>query len=179
MVVVLAALILSRAAFVPIKPYQWLLLGAGLTQIHPLGAILVVGWLMALEARARLTDPQGKAYFNLIQLGLIMLTALALAALYLAVEKGLLGIPDMQIDGNHSSRNELHWTQDRVATAMPRPWVVHLPQWSYHLLMLFWSLWMAFTLIKWLRWAWTCFSKDMVWRKVTVWRRPKKVKGMD
>lgn len=178
-VVVLAALVLSRIQFVPIKSYQWFLLGLGLTQIHPLGAILVVGWLLALEARARLTDAKDKAYFNLIQIGLVLLTVLALAALYLAVEKGLLGIPDMQIDGNHSSRTELHWTQDRVASTMPRPWVVHLPQWSYHLLMLFWSLWMAFTLIKWLRWAWTCFSREMVWRKVTVWRRPKKVKGMD
>ena len=87
-----------------------------------------------------------------------------------AIERGLLGIPDMQIAGNHSTRFQLNWTQDRIGGIMPTPWVVSLPQWIYHLLMLVWSLWLALSLVSWLRWAWGCFSTDHLWKPVK-WRR--------
>jgi hypothetical protein len=51
--------------------------------------------------------------------------------------------------------------------------VVSLPQWIYHLLMLVWSLWLAFSLVSWLRWAWGCFSKEHLWKPVK-WRRKTK-----
>jgi hypothetical protein len=104
---------------------------------------------------------------------LVILTVAALAALYTAIERGLLGIPDMQIAGNHSTRFQLNWTQDRIGGIMPTPWVVSLPQWIYHLLMLAWSLWLAFSLVSWLRWAWGCFSTDHLWKPVR-WRRKTK-----
>ena len=170
-VVVVVAVGLGKTVVTPLRTHHWLLLGLGLTQVPAVVALLVVGWLMAMGTRCR-KAPETALAFNGIQLLLVILTAAALAGLYTAIERGLLGIPDMQIAGNHSTRFQLNWTQDRIGGSMPAPWVVSLPQWIYHLLMLAWSLWLAFSLVSWLRWAWRCFSTGQLWKPVK-WRRKK------
>jgi hypothetical protein len=37
--------------------------------------------------------------------------------------------------------------------------------WLYRVLMLSWSLWLAFALLQWLRWGWSCYSRGGIWRK--------------
>ena len=172
-VVVLVAVGLGKTTVTPLRTLDWLLLGLGLTQVPAGVAIIVVGWLLALGTRCRKV-PEKAFAFNAIQLLLVILTAAALAGLYAAIERGLLGIPDMQIAGNHSTRFQLNWTQDRIGGTMPTPWVVSLPQWIYHLLMLAWSLWLAFSLVSWLRWGWGCFSYERLWKPVK-WRRKAKL----
>ena len=76
----------------------------------------------------------------------------------------------MQIAGNGSTRFQLNWTQDRIEGIMPMPWVLSLPQWVYHLLMLLWALWLAFSLVAWLRWGWGCYSRTRLWQPIR-WRR--------
>ena len=104
---------------------------------------------------------------------LAVITLAALAGLYSAIERGLLGIPDMQIAGNHSTRFQLNWIQDRIDGTMPMPWVASPPLWVYRLLMLAWSLWLAFSLVSWLRWGWGCFSTTRIWKPIK-WRRKTK-----
>jgi hypothetical protein len=171
-VVMVVAVGLGKTVVTPLRTHQWLLLGLGLTQVPVAVALMVVGWLLAMGTRCR-KAPENALAFNGIQLLLVILTAAALAGLYTAIERGLLGIPDMQIAGNHSTRLQLNWTQDRMDGIMPIPWVISLPQWSYHLLMLAWSLWLAFSLVSWLGWVWGCFSKGNLWKPVK-WRRKKK-----
>ncbi|PIE67372.1 MAG: hypothetical protein CSA23_04625 [Deltaproteobacteria bacterium] len=178
-VAVLISLGLGRTHVTPLGTRQWLLLTLGLTQIPAPVAILVVGWLMALGFRCRKTMPRGALSFNLVQLTLAALTLAALAGLYTAIERGLLGIPDMQIAGNHSSHLQLNWTQDRIDTTLPTPWVISLPMWTYRLIMLSWSLWMAFSLVSWLRWGWTCFSKERLWKSIRIRRKTKPATGED
>jgi hypothetical protein len=48
---------------------------------------------------------------------------------------------------------------------MPTAWAFTLSIWWYHLLMLLWSLWLSFSLIKWLRWGWKCFGSGGYWRQ--------------
>ena len=168
-VVILVAVGLGKTTLTPLRTHHWLLLGLGLTQVPAGVALVVVGWLLAMGTRCR-KAPEKALAFNGIQLLLAILTVAALVGLYTAIERGLLGIPDMQIAGNHSTRFQLNWTQDRIDGTMPTPWVVSLPQWIYHLLMLVWSLWLAFSLLSWLRWAWGCFSKRRLWEPIK-WRR--------
>lgn len=175
LVVILMGFVLGKIKWTPLKTYHWMLLGLGLTQVHPLMALVIVGWLLALGLRAKQPQAAGWFNFNLTQIILAGWTVVALAGLYMAIEKGLLGIPDMQIAGNNSSQTVLNWFQDRIGIAMPRPWVLLLPQWVYHLLMLLWSLWLAFALLKWLKWGWACFSTHGLWQKVRLKR--KKVKA--
>ncbi|BBO77959.1 hypothetical protein DSCW_53760 [Desulfosarcina widdelii] len=166
LVVVLVALGLGKTDIAPLRTHHWLLLGMGLTQVPSPVAVLIVGWLLALGYRCRMRPLDKALAFNFIQLLLAALTLAALIGLYTAIERGLLGIPEMQIAGNHSTRLQLHWTQDRIDGFLPSPWVVSLPLWTYRLLMLAWSLWLAFSLVSWLRWGWGCFSRQQLWKPI-------------
>ncbi len=165
-VILIAAGLLGRIHWTPLKTRHWLLLGLGLTQVPPWVAIIIVGWLLALGMRQRHAVSEGWFAFNLGQLLLVLWTLVALIGLYFAIQKGLLGIPDMQISGNGSSDFWLHWTQDRIKGFMPRPMVFSLPLFLFRILMLIWALWLAYSLLKWLRWGWRCFSEGGLWRKM-------------
>ncbi|MDD4394050.1 MAG: hypothetical protein PHQ97_15055, partial [Desulfobacterales bacterium] len=73
-VVLIAAAGLSRVPFTPLKMHHWLLLGLGLTQVHPLVALIVVGWLIALGLRKRQPPPEHWAAFNATQVLLFLWT---------------------------------------------------------------------------------------------------------
>jgi len=173
-VVILAALGLARVPWTPLKTHHWLLLGLGLTQVHPAVAIMIVGWFIALGLRRDHPAPGGWFYFDMIQIILAAWTIAALVGLYISIQKGLLGIPNMQISGNGSSDFFFHWTQDRIGDTLPQPWVLSLPLFVYRILMLIWALWLAYSLLKWLRWGWSCFVQGDIWRKVVIRIRKQK-----
>jgi hypothetical protein len=167
-VIVILAFALGRVPGSPLRNWQWLLLGLGLTQDSIVVAALVAGWFFAFALRARLAQRLGehKWRFDLLQIGLVILTIAAAAALYSAVSQGLLGTPEMQVAGNGSSHNHLVWYQDRAARVLPMPWAVSVPILVYRLLMLAWALWLAYSLLGWVRWAWQSFSAGGLWRKL-------------
>jgi len=164
-VIIIAAIALGRVSFTPLKTRHWLLLGLGLTQIHPLTAIMIAGWLLALGLRKKKPVVTGVFSFNLLQIILVFWSLAALMGLYFSIKNGLLGIPKMQIMGNNSSQFLLHWTQDRINSTMPQSVVCSLPILAYRLLMLLWALWLAHSLIQWLRWGWNCFGEGGLWKK--------------
>src|SRR5882762_7329602 len=49
------------------------------------------------------------------------------------------------------------------ARSPPAAWVFSLPLWAYRVLMLGWALWLALAVVRYARWAWTCFSTDRLW----------------
>jgi hypothetical protein len=165
-VIVLAAVALGRLSWTPLKTRHWLLLGLGLTQVHPLVGIMIVGWLLALGFRKDRPIGEGWFRFDLAQILIVVWTVGALIGLYMAVQKGLLGIPNMQISGNGSTDFYLRWTQDRVGTILSQPWVFSLPLLLFRILMLLWALWLAHSLLKWLRWGWQCFGEAGLWRGI-------------
>ena len=173
LVVILAgAVVLARVGGTPLRAHHWFLLGVGLSQSHILAVLLVAGWLVLLARRRTLaTGAIGSWRFDLLQLGLAVLTLAALAALLGGIERGLLGTPDMQIAGNGSSAYQLNWYQDRSAGSLPTAWVFSAPILLYRGLMLAWSLWLAYALLKWLGWAWGCFSAGGLWRPLRWWKR--------
>jgi hypothetical protein len=171
-VIVLVALVLGRIPLTRLKWWQWLLLALGLTQVPVAAALVVVVWLIALGIRRRIAMPGHWLLFNGYQLGLALLTLAAFVCLFLAVKSGLLGQPQMNITGNGSSHLALHWTQDQISGPMPRVRVLSQSVWLYRGLMLVWSLWLASSLIKWLKWGWSCFSTDALWKRI-----PRRRKG--
>lgn len=163
-VVALLAGLLARVPLTPLRFHHWLLLGLGLTQVPVPAGALVVAWLLALGWRGRMGGRIPGRWLDGVQVALGVLTVAALAALFFSIEKGLLGLPEMQIAGNGSDALLLHWYQDRAAGTLPRPWVVSAPLWVYRLAMLAWALWIAQALVRWLRWGWSCFSAGELWR---------------
>lgn len=59
--------------------------------------------LLALGVRERDSVRVPGRRFDLVQVDLVLLTAAALAVLFLSIERGLLGQPEMRIAGNASS----------------------------------------------------------------------------
>lgn len=155
---------LGKIPLTPLKARQWFLLLVGLSQI-PLGSAgVVIAWLMLLGWR-KTQQASGLRYFNALQIIIGGLTVVSLGLLFLAVEQGLLGSPDMQITGNQSSAFNLNWYQDRSPATLPIATLVSVPLIVYRLLMLAWSLWLAVSLLNWLKWGWECFSSNGLWHK--------------
>ena len=166
-VLLFAAWLLARYAPTPLRFRHWLLLGLGFSAFAWSAYALVVVWLILLGLRARSTPSEqlGSTKFNLMQLGLALLTLLALVVLIGAVPKGLLGLPDMHVAGNASNAWNLRWFADQSANALPAGGVFSVPLWVYKLAMLVWALWLAWSLIDWLRWAFDAWTRGGYWRK--------------
>ncbi|BBA33370.1 uncharacterized protein sS8_1410 [Methylocaldum marinum] len=176
-VIALLSVALGRLPWTPIKFWQWLLLLIGLSQIPASGGVVVAGWLLTLGWRAGAGTRLNDLKFNLLQVGLAILTVAALALLLEAVHQGLLGLPDMQIAGNGSGPYHLNWYQDRSGPTLPRPWAVSAPLWVYRVLMLAWALWLAYALLNWLRWGWTCYASGGLWRPRKKKEKPAKAES--
>ena len=170
-VILIIAFILSRTGWTPLNLFQWFLLFIGITMNHPGAAIVVAGWLIALDFRPKADQFTGSK-FNLVQLGIVALTLASGACLVFSISNGLLGHPDMNIRGNGSSANLLRWYHDVAGPILPRTWMVSIPMWAYRVAMLAWALWVSFWLINILKWGWARFSTPELWSKVQ-WRRPK------
>ncbi len=169
-ILLVVAVGLARIPLTPLTTGQWLLLAIGLSQVAvPLAAVVVL-WLLALGMRERYGAGLVGYRFNLTQIGLVLLSLAAMAILVEAIRHGLLGHPDMHVAGNGSNAHQLRWYADRVLAEPPTATVVSVPILVYRLLMLAWALWLAFAILRWLRWGWSCFGKDGLWR---AWRKPK------
>jgi len=156
---------LSRLPDSPARFWQWALLLIGLSQASLPGGLMVVGWLLGLAWRRKQGADLTARSFRGVQIGLVFLTLAALAVLADAVAEGLLGLPSMQIAGNQSDAYHLNWYLDRSGLELPRPWIVSVPLWVYRALMLAWALWLANTLLNWLRWGWGCFTTGGIWSR--------------
>jgi hypothetical protein len=155
---------LGRVHLTPLRMLQWALLGIGFTQVHPLAGIVFVGWLFVLGLRQSHWPNMSARLFNLGQIALAGWTFVALAILVWAVSRGLLGSPRMQITGNGATARLLNWFADRAPQELPTAWVFSVPLWFYRGLMLLWALWLAYALLQWLKWGWTCYTTDGYWR---------------
>jgi len=177
-VIVFVSIGLGQVSLTPLKTHHWLLLGIVLSQVPIPAMILIVGWFIALGWRARLaTNNLSPLKFDAIQIGLGILTIIALSGLLQAIQLGLLGHPDMHIAGNASSSSYLRWYEDRTAGILPQVWVFSFSMWIYRIAMLLWALWLSFALLRWLRWGWEAFSKDRLWK--TLWVRKGKTVQSD
>jgi hypothetical protein len=167
-VALLVSIGLGQLKQTPLRWYHWFLLSLGLTQVSIWVALPIVVWILALGWRAERGTAPGNVRFNIVQIALGVLTLVALVGLFAAIQKGLLGVPEMQIAGNGSYGGSLQWYQDRAGETLPRPWAFSLPLMVYRLAMLAWALWLAQALLGWLRWGWGCFTTAGLWRP---WRQ--------
>jgi len=165
LIVMLAiAFALSRTRRTRLRFRDWLLLGLGFSTFSWGALLVVVAWLFAFDWRERGELSQVRWRFNLVQVALVLLTAVALLALASAIPQGLLGQPDMHVTGDGSSAQSLRWFADRSKDALPQASAISLPLWLYKLLMLAWALWLANALIGWLRNGFAAWTKDGYWR---------------
>jgi len=166
-----AAAVLGRLRDAPLRTWQWALLALGLTQLPVIVPVAIASWFFLLGYRRRWTIASAVTR-NLAQVGVILWTLVFLGCLVGAVVSGLLGSPDMEVAGQDSSRTMLSWYVDRLSESLPQPWVLSTPLWLWRVVMLAWALWLAWSLVRWLRWAWSSFTLDGAWRPVYVPKQP-------
>jgi hypothetical protein len=165
-VMVLVAWALSRTRRTPLKLWQWILLGIGFSTFSWIALLVVVAWLFALDWRARTASPPSAVAFNATQIGVAALTVVARLCLVAAIPQGLLGTPDMQVAGNGSTAQSLHWFADRSLDALPTAGAISVPMWVYKIAMLAWALWLANAVVGWLRYGFAAWTRDGYWRRV-------------
>jgi len=162
---IIAAIMLGRVGLSPLRTLEWMLLVIGLTQVPLVAALFVTGWLFLLAWRGHETFLRLRTTsYNLLQVVIIGVTAIAVGILIYAVGEGLLGNPEMFITGNGSGRGELRWYQARSDGLLPSAGCISISIWWYRLLMLVWALWLAAALIRWLSWGWKNFSSGGTFR---------------
>ena len=169
LLIVVAALLLPRLPFSPLSFPQWLLLGLGLTQIPVWLSVCVAGWFFAVGARrswaglGRAGSALGRHRMNLLQVVLVLYTLFFIGSLFGAVYDGLVTSPDMEVRGAGSSNTRLVWFVDRSAGMLPRAWVISAGIWVWRGFMLAWALWLSWSLLGWLRWAYTELNSGGFW----------------
>jgi hypothetical protein len=77
----------------------------------------------------------------------------------------------MQVQGMMSNRNFVQWYADRTAGDIPEITVWSAPLWLYKCIMLIWALWLAASLVQWLRWGWAAFREGGGFRAKPAGRR--------
>lgn len=162
-VMALVAYGLGRSQLTPLKPYEWVLLGLGICTLSMGTFVLIAIWLLALSQRGKLSAVTAQWKFKLLQASLFALSIIALFALIMTLPNGLLSSPDMHIVGPNTYSDNFYWYQDYSPADFPSAWVISLPLWCYKAVILVWSLWLAASLMKWLRWSWQQLSYRGLW----------------
>ncbi len=174
-VVALLSFGLGKSKLTPLNVIQWFLLATGLLVASPWAVVCAVAWFVALDQRKHLIPSVDLYTFRFIQVGCILLTIVFAVSLFTSISHGLLGVPNMQLGAPSTSLIESHfdlpsvyqlqWYQDTNSDLLPRAWVFSLPLLVYRLLMLVWALWLALSLLKWMRWGWDCFASQGLWQQ--------------
>jgi hypothetical protein len=168
LVVIGVAWALSRVPALPLSAFDGVLLGFGMSFSNLPSTVLVAAWLIVVLVRLRYTErlkSVSRRTFRLVQVAVAAVSVVALIALAASVPMGLLGAPQMHIAGNNSSAYDYHWFQDQAVNTLPTAYVFSLPMWMYRVVMLAWSLWLAFAVVRWVRWGWAAFSAGGIWRR--------------
>lgn len=164
LVFILLALLLSKIAFSPLKTWQWLLLGFGLSLNNWATLILLATWFASLTATKFRSESMSKSTFNLSQLSLYILSLITLMAVVVSIPMSLLSHPDMGIEGNNSYANHLIWFADQSQGKLPDISVLSVPTLVYKGIMLLWVMWLSLSLLTWVKWAWSKIGAQGYWR---------------
>ena len=163
-VVLLMSLGLAKSGRTALGFGAWALLGLGLTGFGWQAFMLVALWFLALQWRMQHGSSLSDWPHRLMQIALAGLSVAALLCIVGGAMNGLLDNLDMQVVGNGSSATSLRWFADQAPGLLPSAGALTLPSWSYKALMLAWALWLAFALLRWLRYAWLAFGTGGFWR---------------
>jgi hypothetical protein len=155
---------LGRLKRTPLRTRDWVLLGLGLSTFSWGMLMLMAAWLLVMDYQQDIRAKLPRRQFNLLQLALGVFSVFVLLRLLISVPDGLLGTPDMQIIDADYQSNSLNWFADQTDGQLPVGGVISAPIWAYNIAILLWALWLSFALIRWLPWAWRCYTKDGLWK---------------
>lgn len=174
-VFILTAWLLGRWSYSPLRFHEWLLLGLGLSTLSWGVFALMAVWFFTMRWRERWdggagersgVSPATAAFrFNTVQVLLAGFTVIAIAALvFSGIRYGLMSSPDMGVAGPGSNGSTFTWFNDQTESGLSQPTILTVPMWVYRGLMFAWACWIAFALIRWLKWAFSAWTSQGFWR---------------
>ncbi|MEO8018152.1 MAG: hypothetical protein ABI769_10085 [Pseudomonadota bacterium] len=161
------AWLLGRWPKSPLRFIDWLLLGLGLSTQSWFVFSLTAAWLVVMRWREGWNPaPEFARWrFNAVQLVLAGFTfATIITLVFSGIRNGLLAHPDMHIAGGGEQYGGYGWFQDQARGVIEGPSIYSVPMWVYRLLFFAWASWMAFALVRWLRWAFNAWKTNGLWR---------------
>ena len=103
--------------------------------------------------------------FNAVQVLLALFTLFTIATLvFSGIRNGLLSSPDMGVAGTGSYGNSSAGSRIRPRGRSKRRASICVPMWVYRALFFAWASWMAFALVRWLRWAFNAWKSGGLWK---------------
>ena len=167
----IGAFVLGRLAKSPLRGAEWGLLILGLTQVHPIAIMVVIVWFFLLAWRGSDRAVESRPiWFNLTQLAIMILAVPVVGIVLFALHRGLLGTPEMMVQGNGSRSTSLRWFAQRTDSVLPEAGVISVSIWYYRFLMLAWAMWLALSALRWVKWGWQQFTRKGFWKS-----SPKKI----
>lgn len=166
-VFIAVAWFLGRWPQSPLKFIEWLLLGLGLSTQSWFVFALTAAWLLVMRWREGWQPGEMPRWrYNAVQVVLAAFTLIAIVTLvFSGIRNGLLAQPDMHIAAAYSpGGGGFAWFVDQTRGAIEGPTVISVPMWVYRGLFFAWALWMAFALVRWLRWAFKAWKSGGLWR---------------
>jgi len=167
-VFIAVAWLLGRWSKSPLKFTEWLLLGLGLSTQSWAVFCLTAAWLIVMRWRETWAPAEDlpRWRFNGVQLVLAGFTFVAILTLvFSGIRNGLLASPDMHIaTSNYAYGGGYTWFQDQTRGVLESPSILSVPMWIYRALFFAWASWMAFALVRWLRWAFNAWKTGGLWR---------------
>ncbi len=164
LVFIVAAVWLGRVRLSPLTTQEWLLLGLGLSTFSWAVLLIFAAWMFVMRWRSTWAGNVSRRKFNWVQVGIGVLSVVALVSLVAAIPFGLLASPDMRIQGAGDHAFSFNWFVDQTGGMLPQPGVISVSLWWYKLAMLAWALWLSFALLHWLPWAWRALTVNGLWR---------------
>jgi hypothetical protein len=161
------AWLLGRWSKSPLRFAEWLLLGLGLSTQSWFVFSLTAIWLLVMRWREhRVVQAESATLlFNGVQVLLAVFTVFTIFALvFSGIRNGLLSAPDMGVMGPGSGNGSFTWFADETGGALEAPAIWSVPMWVYRALFFAWASWMAFALVRWLRWAFNAWKSGGLWR---------------
>lgn len=159
------ALILARLPFgISTISAVLLVLGMSTQEGTAMWLTMLVIWLAGISYRERISPQQyGNQAFNLIQIGMVVLTMLVSLTVSATIARGLLvGQPDMSIV-SPGTGEAMTWWVDRTQGVISSPVLVSVPRWGYKVLLFAWTLWFA-------TWLWGIIKRALAaWMNGGYW----------
>ncbi len=160
------AFFLAKTRRTSLRFHHWVLLVIGFSTFSWIALALIILWLFIIDWRQRTSSllDWSRIAFNSMQIGVALLSLIALICLMTVIPRGLLGTPDMGVVGYGSYGNQLSWFADQSTNTLPTTALISLPLWVYRTVMLLWALWLAQIVISWLRQGLSAWLQGGYWR---------------
>ena len=168
------AFFLAKIPFSMLKFWQWLVLGYAFGTVSWFAFGFITLWLFFIGWKKQQANEKVISHV-LLQWFALIFTVITIIVFISSVAFGLLSYPQMGITGQNSYATNLNWYMDVYKGQLPTITLVSLPIWFYKGIMLFWSIWVSFSLLSWLKEFINGLDKDLWWIK----SKRKKTKVID